>query len=99
MTRPYVQVVADGSGKKIDNQFVTDDDGTQTTYRQTVTLGDSLAAATMARVRNGLLAVDPDELTDFARLILVELQVMNTILATTLNSRDDIDALRASLGG
>ena len=95
MAQSFVQVAADGVGKKIDNAAVTLPDGS-TQYRQSVTVADpnfntnisSVTAGGDSRVRNLTLE-------DLMLQILIELRVMNTTLGVTLNSPDDLDALRA----
>lgn len=94
MTQAFVQVAVDGVGKKIDNNVVTLPDGSLQ-YRQTAVIGDPNFNANVAGVTSGgEQQVRSFTLEDLMLQILVELRVMNTTLATTLNSRDDLDALR-----
>lgn len=94
MTQSFVQVAVDGVGKKIDNAAVSLPDGS-TQYRQSVTVADPNFNANISYVTGGGdLQIRNFTLEDLMQQILIELRVMNTTLAVTLNSRDDIDALR-----
>lgn len=94
MAQSFVQVAADGVGKKIDNAAVTLPDGS-TQYRQTAVIGDQNFNANIAAVTGvGDQQVRNFTLEDLMLQILVELRVQSTILQSTLNSRDDLDALR-----
>ena len=95
MPQSFVQVAPDGGGKKIDNAAVILPDGT-TQYRQTTVIADANFNANVASVtQGGDSRVRNLTLEDLMQQILIELRVMNTTLGATLNSTDDLDALRA----
>lgn len=93
-TQAFVQVAVDGSGKAVDAVSVTTATGT-TQYRQSVVAADGTFSANVQAVgQSGDAYVRSLTLEDLMQQVLVELRVMNTILQSTLNSRDDLDLLR-----
>lgn len=95
MAQSFVQVAVDGVGKKIDNAAVVLPDGS-TQYRQSIAVADPNFNANISSVTiGGDQRVQDLTLQDLMQQILVELRVMNTTLSATLNSQDDLDALRA----
>lgn len=97
MNESFVQVAPDSTGKAIDAVAIVNPATGTTQYRQTTTLGDPNQPGSVQGVFGGGDAQTRDSVVvDLLSQILIELRVMNTILQTTLNSRDDLDALRAS---
>ena len=95
MTQGFVQVPPDSTGKKVDNTVVVLPDGT-TQYRQAIVIADPVFNNNVGGVTaGGDQQVRNFTLEDLMLQVLIELRVMNTTLVTTLNSRDDVDALRA----
>lgn len=95
MAESFVQVAVDGAGKQIDAVTVTPVGGTATYYRQTTTLGDASFAANVQGVgQSGDAQYRNLTLEDLLTQVLVEMRVMNLLIHSTQNSRDDLDALR-----
>lgn len=95
MVSGYIQVAADGVGKKVDNAAITLPDGT-VQYRQATTVADPSFASNVAGVTGaGDQQTRSFVAEDFFAQLLIELRVMNALLHSTLNCRDDLDNLRA----
>lgn len=92
----FVQLAADGVGKPVDTFVVTLPSGA-VQHRQAVVVADSQFTNNTQEVLSGGDAQVRDaSVVDLLLQMLVEIRVMNTILQSTLNSRDDIELLRAS---
>ena len=95
----FVQVAVDGAGKAIDTFAVINLLTGATQQRQAVVVADPAFAANVAGVTGGGDAqVRNFTLEDLLTQVLVELRVINILLHSTLNSRDDIDLLRQQEG-
>lgn len=92
-----IQVAPDGSGKKLDTFIVLQPDGVTLAHRESVVITDAnfASGAQGVSLAGEALTHDP-VIEDVLTQILIEMRVMNTILATTLNSRDDVDTLRSN---
>jgi hypothetical protein len=101
MSEAFVQLPADGTGKLVDMQTVTNPSTGATQYRQTVTIGDPSQAGGVAEVSNGSLSVsdapnsEGEEGDELLKLVLVELRILNHLIASEFRVRDDPAALRS----
>ncbi len=98
MAESFVQVAVDGSGKQIDAFTVTNPTTGATQYRQTVVIGDPVNG--QSGTENGALLVESqypaegEEDEDLLKLILIELRILNTLIASEFRVRDDLQAMR-----
>lgn len=93
----FIQGATDGAGKLVDTVTVTNPATSAVQHRQVVAIGDPSAPNNIAGVTSGGdQQVRNFTLEDLMLQIVIELRVMNSILQSTLNSRDDLDALRAA---
>jgi hypothetical protein len=101
MSESYVQVAVDGAGKQVDTFTVTDPTTLATKHRQAVVIGDPTNPAGVVQVENGALIVDDmmspegEEADELLKLILVELRMLNHLIASEFRVRDDLDNMRA----
>lgn len=96
-TESSIQVAPDGSGKKLDTFIVLQPDGVTLAHRESVVVTDANFAGGAQTVSLAGEAFTHDPvIEDLLTQMLIEMRVMNTILATTLNSRDDAETLRAN---
>lgn len=101
MAESYVQVATDGTGKQVDAFTVADQNTGATRYRQAIVIGDPNSAAGVVSVENGALVVDDmmspegEEADELLKLILVELRMLNHLIASEFRVRDDLDNMRA----
>ena len=99
MVAAVIQVAPDGTGKQVDAQALLNALAVLV-YRQTVTVGDPNFLGNVQEVDAGGQAyIRSGTLEDLLSSILVELQVHSALLHSTLNSRDDLSALRTEIAG
>ena len=99
MVDAVIQIAPDGTGKQVDAQAVLNALAVLV-YRQTVTVGDPNFLANVQGVdAAGQASMRSSPLEDLLSSILVELRVHGALLHSTLNSRDDLDALRVEIAG
>ena len=88
MVDGYVQVAADGPGKKVAAQELTRSDGSLVEVQQTIDTDPSTGRPLDAPPWAALI--------DLQRLILIELRVLNALFADESRSHDrEVDELRA----
>jgi hypothetical protein len=98
MAESYVQVAPDGTGKLIDTQTITEPDGT-VTHRQVVVIGDSVNDIAARVSPSGLIvdeaaSADGEFQEELLKQILIELRLLNYLIASEFRVREDLDALR-----
>lgn len=98
MAESFVQLAPDGTGKLVDTQTITEADGT-VTHRQVVVLGDPVndnvaSVSGSALVVDELASADGEFQEELLKQILIELRMMNYLLASEFRVRDDLDAMR-----
>ena len=91
----FVQVAADGAGKKIDNSVVTQSDGVTTAYRQRTNVADPSDPAGFAPVRAGdslhsdpslaVSAANLDQLLELTRQLLDEFRTLSIFIQNKFN--------------
>lgn len=101
MSESYVQVAPDSSGKQVDTFTVVDPATNVTKHRQAIVIGDPTNPSNVASIENGALVVDDmmspegEEADEILKLILVELRMLNHLMASEFRVRDDLDQMRA----
>ena len=101
MSESFVQVATDGAGKQVDTFTVVDPTTNATKHRQAVVIGDPTNPAGVASIENSALLVDDmmspegEEADEILKLILVELRMLNHLIASAFRVRDDLDQMRA----
>jgi hypothetical protein len=101
MAESFVGVAPDGSGKAVDAFTVTNPNTGVLQYRQTTVIGDPLQAGQVAGVSNGALSVsdaptaEGEEGDELLKLILIEIRILNHLIASEFRVREDIVALRS----
>jgi len=92
MADGFVQVTDAFGNKAMEMSTLTRSDST-VVYRERVTVGDPVNIGGLAQVGPRGMQVD-NQMLDMMREVLIELRVMNAILAQGLNVTDNLDLMR-----